>query len=113
MPTYDYICPDCGAFEARASMADFQKPQSCPHCTTESPRALLTVPAFAMMDGTRRHAMATNERSSHEPTRSSKVAHGAGCSCCSGKSEKKSSGTLYRPDGSKSFPAKRPWMISH
>jgi hypothetical protein len=35
--------------------------------------------------------------------------HGAGCSCCStGKSN-----AVKAPDGSKMFPTKRPWMISH
>lgn len=27
--------------------------------------------------------------------------------------QKMGSKTLHRPDGSKSFPTKRPWMISH
>jgi hypothetical protein len=53
-------------------------------------------------------AHAVNERSADSPKRSS--GHGPGCGCCGGKT---SSGTLRRPDGSKSFPAKRPWMISH
>lgn len=86
MPTYDYICTDCGAFESYASMADFDKPQPCPFCAAPA-------------------------RSADSPRRS---AHAPGCSCCSGgATKKKNTGTFYRPDGSKSFPAKRPWMISH
>ncbi|MEO1363845.1 MAG: zinc ribbon domain-containing protein, partial [Pseudomonadota bacterium] len=43
------------------------------------------------------------------PKRSS---HGPNCSCCSGGSTRPSK-TLHHADGSKSFPTKRPWMISH
>lgn len=110
MPTYDYLCPSCGPFQARAAMADFDRPSACPDCGTDSPRAMLTAPILANMDSGRRTAFATNERSADSPRRSS---HGPGCGCCSGGAAKKPSGTLYRPDGSKSFPAKRPWMISH
>lgn len=110
MPSYDYLCQDCGPFVARAAMAAFDQPTACPDCGAQSPRALLTAPILAGMDSARRHAFATNERSADSPKRS---AHGPGCGCCSGTTKKKPSGTLYRPDGSKSFPAKRPWMISH
>lgn len=116
MPSYDYLCPACGPFEARAAMADFDKPCACPDCGATSPRALLRAPLLANMDGARRRAHATNERSADSPRRSGQSAghsHGPGCSCCSGGASKKPSGTFYRPDGSKSFPAKRPWMISH
>lgn len=114
MPTYDYVCPDCGPFEARAPIAEYRDPRPCPHCAAESVRALLTVPHFATMDAGRRQAHATNERSSHEPKSTKKGGHGPGCSCCaSGAAKTQGSGAFYRPDGSKSFPAKRPWMISH
>ncbi|MBD9527028.1 FmdB family zinc ribbon protein [Paracoccus sp. PAR01] len=109
MPTYDYICIDCGSFQAHAAMADFEKPHSCPWCSAPARRAMLSAPLLANMDAGRRHAHVTNERSADSPRRS----HGAGCSCCSGAAKKKPTGTLHRPDGSKSFPAKRPWMISH
>jgi len=51
-----------------------------------------------------------NERAADSPKRLSQ--HGPGCACCSGKSGKGRS-TLRLPDGSKSFPSARPWMISH
>jgi hypothetical protein len=70
---------------------------------------MMTAPKLSVMDSARRHAHETNERSADSPRKSS---HGPGCSCC-GTGEKKNSKTLYRPDGSKSFPTKRPWMISH
>ncbi|WP_072394179.1 zinc ribbon domain-containing protein [Hyphomicrobium sp. CS1GBMeth3] len=108
MPMYDYDCPACGPFTAMRVMAEFELPQDCPTCGGEAPRVLLTAPAFAGMDRGRRMAAETNERSSHEPKRSS--GHGAGCGCCSGKAAKKNA---QEPAAAKSFPAARPWMISH
>ena len=109
MPVYDYECEACGPFVALMPMSKFDAPCECPDCGVAAPRALLTAPRLAMMDSGRRHAHATNERSADSPKKSS---HGPNCGCCGGGSAKKS-GTLYRPDGSKSFPNKRPWMISH
>jgi hypothetical protein len=65
------------------------------------------------MSPDRRLAHATNEKSASEPSTLSglKRVHGNGCSCCSGRSlrPKKSSD---RP-AAKSFPTRRPWMLSH
>ncbi|MFW2589996.1 FmdB family zinc ribbon protein [Sagittula sp. SSi028] len=110
MPYYDYLCDACGPFTESAPMADFDKPCDCPACGTAAPRVLLQAPRFANMDAGRRTAFATNERSQHAPK--SSRAHPPGCGCCSGTS-KTASRTLHRPDGSKSFPSARPWMISH
>lgn len=108
MPVYAYCCPECGPFEALASMARAADPCQCPECAAAAPRALAT-PVLATMGAARKTAFATNERASDSPRKSS---HGPGCSCCGG-GKKINSGTLHRPDGSKSFPKKRPWMISH
>lgn len=109
MPYYDYSCDECGPFTGFAAMADYDKPGACPCCGAEARRALFTAPKLAIVGSATRHAHETNEKARHEPKRSG---HGPGCSCCSGGSKTKS-GTLHRPDGSKSFPGKRPWMISH
>ena len=109
MPIYEYWCDDCGPFEALAPMSKFSDPCDCPGCAMPAARVLLTAPKLSVMDNARRHAHETNERSADSPRKS---AHGPGCGCCGGNGGKKS-GTLYRPDGAKSFPAKRPWMISH
>lgn len=110
MPVYEYWCEDCGPFEALAPMSKFSDPCNCPDCAKSAPRVLLTAPKLSVMDSASRHAHATNERSADSPKKLS--SHGPNCGCCGG-GEKKSSKTLYRPDGSKSFPTKRPWMISH
>lgn len=109
MPLYEYCCHECGVFEDVAPLAAFDKPKPCPTCEREAPRTILTAPRLSAMSSERRHAHETNERSADSPKPAS---HGPGCSCCSG-SKKAASKTLYRPDGSKSFPSKRPWMISH
>jgi hypothetical protein len=63
-------------------------------------------------DAGRRAAFAANERSAHAPQQLSKMdrRHGPGCGCCTPKNSR----TVRRSrDGTKSFPASRPWMISH
>ncbi|WP_420566760.1 FmdB family zinc ribbon protein [Thalassovita sp.] len=109
MPVYEYWCDDCGPFESLVPMSKFSEPCACPVCALPAPRVMMTAPKLSVMDSGRRHAHETNERSADSPRKSS---HGPGCGCCGG-GEKKNSKTLYRPDGSKSFPTKRPWMISH
>ncbi len=114
MPTYDYVCKDCGGFEAVRSMAARNDPIACPHCAAATERTWLSAPSLALMPEARRHAMSTNEKSSHEPMSSKNYAakaHPSGCSCCS--SGKKSKSTIVAPNGTKTFVGKRPWMISH
>ncbi|MFZ5931934.1 MAG: FmdB family zinc ribbon protein [Pseudomonadota bacterium] len=111
MPVYDYLCDVCGPFTAMRPMAEYETPQTCPECSADAPRSL-SVPHFANMATERRHAFSTNERSAHAPQSSAeyKSRHGANCSCCTGKGSRL---TARAKDGSKSFPASRPWMISH
>lgn len=109
MPVYEYSCKDCGIFEDIKPMSQFSAPCACPDCGADAPRVMLTTPRLSAVSSTVRHAHETNERSADTPKRST---HGPGCGCCGGGSKKQSK-TLYRADGSKSFPSKRPWMISH
>jgi len=113
MPLYDYLCADCGPFEALAPMDRYAAPCDCPACGVAAPRALLSAPRLAVMDGARRQAFETNERSRHAPQLSSAAArthgHGPGCACCSSSKQRASKTT----GGAKVFPSKRPWMISH
>ncbi|WP_366524912.1 zinc ribbon domain-containing protein [uncultured Tateyamaria sp.] len=109
MPVYEYNCADCGVFEEMMPMSRFADPCDCPACGISAPRILLTVPRLAAISSTARHAHETNERAADSPKRSN---HGPNCGCCGGGS-KKPSKTLHHPNGSKSFPTKRPWMISH
>lgn len=106
MPTYDYLCTECGPFTALRPMADYADPQDCPGCGSSARRAMLTVPSIAAMSPSKRTAHATNERSANAPRLSSAGAHRPGCHCCSPAKAK-------APQAAKSFPSQRPWMISH
>jgi putative FmdB family regulatory protein len=111
MPVYDYECAECGPFTAMRPMSECELPKDCPDCGSSTPRAYLTAPRLSGLSAERRLAHATNERSANAPrTASSTQKHGAGCACCSGRSSRS---TRRGRDGSKSFPASRPWMISH
>lgn len=112
MPVYDYMCPSCGPFTAMRPMSEWDSSLDCAACGTQSPRVLLTAPSLAAMSTERRLAHATNERSSHAPKSLSELKrmHGPACGCCSPRSKR----TVKRgKGGAKSFPASRPWMISH
>ena len=113
MPTYDYRCTDCGGFSAVRKLSERNDPCACPRCGTIGERVLFAVPMYGLLDAAEREAHAINERAAHAPqgSREYRARHGAGCSCCSGSAGK--SRSLLRPDGSKSFPGRRPWQISH
>ncbi|PKQ08476.1 MAG: FmdB family transcriptional regulator [Alphaproteobacteria bacterium HGW-Alphaproteobacteria-10] len=110
MPVYEYWCESHGLFTSLRSMASFAEPCDCPDCGALAPRVMFTPPHVAGGDRGRMKAHAINERAADSPKRLS--GHGPGCSCCGGTS-KKGRATLHRPDGTKSFPSARPWMISH
>lgn len=110
MPVYEYFCEEHGPFVEMRPMAQSADPCACPSCGEEKPRAFFTAPALGASDRGRMKAHAVNERAADSPKKAS--THGPGCACCAG-GESKSRKTLHRPDGSKSFPSNRPWMISH
>ena len=85
MPVYEYLCNDCGPFTDMRPMAECDDPQDCPQCESESPRVILTAPAFFCMPSDKRKAIATNERSANAPKTLGeyKASHGPGCGCCS------------------------------
>ena len=111
MPDYEYACFDCGSFTAFRPMAEYQAPHPCPGCGVPAERDLMSVPAFAGMDRATHAAIAANERSANAPRKfTASAGHGPGCGCCTGTKSKK---TRVGASGAKSFPAARPWMISH
>jgi len=109
MPLYEYWCDDHGPFEAVRPMAEYDQPTACPCCGRLSSRALLTAPHLGGRNRTALRAHETNERAADSPKRLS--SHGPGCACCVGS--RPLSRTLTLPGGAKTFPGKRPWMISH
>ncbi len=112
MPVYEYLCPECGPFTQMRAMADYELPSDCPSCEASSPRVMLTAPRCSAVSAQTRRAHAINERSADAPRTLSatRASHGAGCSCCSGRSSRL---VKRGKSGTKSFPTARPWMISH
>ena len=78
MPTYDYLCKQCGIhFEARRGMDAPDPP--CPDCGGGSGKVMLSPPAaHGHMARGREEAMRSLE-SAGAPHR-----HGPGCACCGG-----------------------------
>jgi putative FmdB family regulatory protein len=117
MPVYDYLCVRCGPFSDLRPMAASALPQECPTCRQDAPRAFLTAPYFATMSTERRLAHAANERSASAPRAMSglRQTHGSGCRCCSSKSlsNEEGGGRGANSSAAKSFPTRRPWMLSH
>lgn len=128
MPVYDYDCPACGPFCELQSVDHAAEPVPCPRCATAAPRAFRSMPRLSFVSDVVRAAHESNERARHAPmTVASWVEtnqkrlhdqghrHGPDCGCggpgASATTHK--TRTLVRPDGSKSFPGARPWMISH
>ena len=113
MPTYDYSCGGCGGFDAIRSMSQRDEPAACPGCGEPSLRVFAGAPRLALLDGSTRSALDTNERARHEPKTSReyvRLRHPAGCGCC--KTGQRGA-TATGANGNKAFPSKRPWMISH
>lgn len=113
MPTYDYECRDCGGFDALRSVSRRDEPAACPECAAASPRVMSAAPRLALMAGSTRSAIETNERARHEPKNSKdyqRLKHPSGCGCCSSA---KRGATVTAANGVKGAPSRRPWMISH
>ena len=116
MPTYDYDCPSCGGFDAFRTLSARNEPAICPDCSEVSPRVFVSAPRLALLASTTRSAMDVNERASHEPKSSrdyARLKHPSGCGCCSTSGSSRRGATLRAANGDKTFPSKRPWMISH
>jgi len=116
MPFYDYLCQRCGPFTEVRPMAESADPQACPECGKSAPRAFLTAPYCSAISAELKVAHATNERSASAPKSLSglRQSHGSGCGCCSGRSLS-SKARKNAGDGAaaKSYPGRRPWMLSH
>lgn len=130
MPLYDYKCREHGLFHELATMTQSGDPCPCPTCGTLSARVVVIPPQVLAMVAERRKAFEINEKAQHEPgllsaTDWAEQDKGAGktkgnCGCGSVHAlesrrpkSKLQQQLLYLPDGSKTFPSQRPWMISH
>jgi putative FmdB family regulatory protein len=117
MPTYDYDCTACGAFDAIRSVSARDEPAACPQCNAASQRVFVNAPRLSCSSAEQRLAHDTNERAQHAPRASrdsgsyGRMRHPSGCGCCSTGGKRGS--TVTAANGAKAFPTKRPWMISH
>lgn len=99
MPRYDYVCDDCGPFQAWAAMDDADKDCTCSACGQMGLRQV-AMPRLGLMNGKLRRALDRSERSSDQP-RVMKRKHldSCGCSLC---------GAKRKPPA-----VSRRWMIGH
>ncbi|MDB5763173.1 MAG: hypothetical protein JWQ21_2168 [Herminiimonas sp.] len=106
MPTYDYVCDDCGPFEQRRPMAESNAPASCPQCGTPAQRRLCAT-QLNLMSGTDRIAHARNEKSAHAP----EVVHRISAP----EPHDPRASHRHHGHGHEHKPASpaRPWMIGH
>ena len=111
MPVYDFLCRSgiCDGHTELRSIALRDEPARCPTCAFPADR-VMHAPQLAVMPSALRMAHATNERSAHEPASSRSRGHARGCSCCAPAKRAAVPGHPVQP---KSFPGRRPWMISH
>jgi putative FmdB family regulatory protein len=112
MPVYEYLCAACGPFTALRPMAEYEAPHACPECGATVARAILTPLRLASLSVGTRKAHALNERSRHEPKALS-AADPAGHHHPAGGDAASRRRTSEAPPAAKSFPGRRPWMISH
>jgi putative FmdB family regulatory protein len=113
MPVYDYHCVSCGDFQDFRTIEDRNAPASCPNCAATA-RRLILAPNLALMNPSRRHAFATNERSRHEPKVSTGHSCGSGCGCGSPakvRPTRMKETKLGKLQSQKA--TARPWMLGH
>ena len=75
MPTYDYSCPNCGAFEAVRRIAERDAAVACPGCSAPATRQTLTMPGIPG-----RRAGVPEE--GQEAGRYGGMRHMGDCACC-------------------------------
>lgn len=73
MPVYDYLCADCGVFDAMRRIAERDDAVRCPRCGTDAQRVTISAPALASGSAAE-NASASEGRYG--------MRHVGGCSCC-------------------------------
>lgn len=73
MPVYDYLCDDCGVFDAMRRIAERDDAVQCPRCGADAQRVTVAAPALASGSGA--------ESASASEGRYGGMRH-VGCNCC-------------------------------
>jgi len=76
VPTYEFLCEDCGSFEERRSFEEAGE-AACPECGAEA-RRVYTMPNTKRVPAGLSKAMERAEKSSHEPEVVRRPAGGSG-----------------------------------
>lgn len=116
MPLYDYKCKDHGIFYGLQTIKNFDHPQPCPQCGTQSPRVIIIPPSLVDPSNPTNIAKEKNEKARFEPLHSTKDQRQHDkhhSSCCGSHKVSSASNLMYTAKGEKMFPSMRPWMISH
>ncbi|WP_367847308.1 zinc ribbon domain-containing protein [Rhodoferax sp. WC2427] len=74
MPTYDYVCPACGGFEAIRRLAERDDPCACPVCGNAAQRVLTL--------STAEPRRASSAHGQSLEANYQRLKHRAGCACC-------------------------------
>lgn len=84
MPTYDYACAGCGAFEALRPMAERDRAAPCPGCGGLAARVLGGAARAAVTDGTvaARHRLIGRHERALADGAYRRMRHPMACSCC-------------------------------
>jgi putative FmdB family regulatory protein len=112
MPTYEYECVTHGVFESWRPMSESRLPQACPDCNQQASRVISRA-ALGVVSSRTRTAHEVNERAAHAPKSAAEIRHKKGCACCTTPARSTAGISERTADGAKSFPDRRPWMISH
>ncbi len=104
MPSYEYVCAECGRFEASRPIAEAAASYACPACGNPAPRALASPHVRAAGAAIRYVAESRNEKSANEPAVEHRLKgttgqHHAHAHASHGHSHARRS--------------QRPWMIGH
>lgn len=105
MPSYEYVCADCGGFEASRPIAEAAVPVECPACERPAPRALASPHVRTGWAGIRYIAEARNEKSGHEPMTEHRLKGTTG-------KHREAHSHAHHGHGHK-HGNQRPWMIGH
>lgn len=75
MPTYEYLCADCGPFTAFKPISQYKDPEPCPACAVAAPRVIMTAPVV--------RGAAGPATSTGQPNWLAGMnRHPSGCACC-------------------------------
>ena len=77
MPTYEYACATCGAFDRMRSVAQRDEATDCPRCGQAAQRVMGGAPRIATGGFLRGGSSGSSDNSNYV-----RLKHATGCPCC-------------------------------